>query len=569
MKFYTFDELTYPDVPGEIGPEVRFTNRFCDPWAVNKTYHEHLDEWVMCEDLGFDGAFVNEHHFTAINIQPACNIMATAIIMRTKTMKVGVIGNVLPLRHPVRTAEEFAMLDCLSGGRFIAGIVRGVPQEYVSYNIDPFTGRKRLEESYEIIQRCLSEEVFDYSGKFWNLTGVSIWPKPIQNPLPFWMPTGSRETIAFAAERRICGAQVFYPPEAYKESFDLYRQIATQRFGWQPGYENFVGARLIHVAETNAQAIAEAREAVAYFFRVFSRPVNNPAPVPGLHNDDSFQHRKKIERDFPGPHTPFDQMRDDGFIVCGDPDYVTRWLENDMNVAGYGHFLGMFHVGNLAHEKVIASKRLFAEHVMPALRHINIDQPVQPTAGAAQSSAAVLTAQSVSETLPLYSDFNYTISRDSMETLGTFRRTENGQTIVGWEMQVPEKGPDGFPYQIIFVGPTAGQRGSAIRLSLATGNGQAIPDEAQVVLDTAQYTGQDTDQDRQIIFRGTYGQFTAIPDQHAPHAAIAVQQRTTAGDRYRIRLSISLPSDAAQPDLDADDSFFELECFKHWMNVTA
>ena len=153
MKFYTFDELTYPDLPAEFGPEVRFTNRFCDPQAVTKTYHEHLDEWAICEDLGFDGAFVNEHHFTPINIQPACNLMAAAIIMRTKTMKVGVIGNVLPLRHPIRTAEEFAMLDCLSGGRFIGGIVRGVPQEYVSYNVDPFTGRERLMESYDIIHK--------------------------------------------------------------------------------------------------------------------------------------------------------------------------------------------------------------------------------------------------------------------------------------------------------------------------------------------------------------------------------------------------------------------------------
>jgi alkanesulfonate monooxygenase SsuD/methylene tetrahydromethanopterin reductase-like flavin-dependent oxidoreductase (luciferase family) len=189
MKFYTFDELTYPGVPPEVGPEVRFTNRFCDPRIVTKTYHEHLDEWAMCEDLGFDGAFVNEHHFTAINIQPSCNITATAIIVRTKRMKVGVIGNILPLRHPVQTAEEFAMMDCLSGGRFIGGIVRGVPFEYVSYNVDPFTSSERLRESFDIVHKCLTEELVDYDGKYWKLTGVSIWPKPIQRPLPFCMPT--------------------------------------------------------------------------------------------------------------------------------------------------------------------------------------------------------------------------------------------------------------------------------------------------------------------------------------------------------------------------------------------
>ena len=536
MKFYTFDELTYPAVPPEFGPEMRFTNRFCDPWAVNKTYHEHLDEWAICEDLGFDGAFVNEHHFTAINIQPSCNITATAIIMRTKRMKVGVIGNILPLRHPVQTAEEFAMMDCLSGGRFIAGIVRGVPFEYVSYNVDPFTSRERLKESYEIIHKCHTEEVFDYDGKYWKLTGVSIWPKPIQQPLPFWMPTGSLETVEFAAERRISGAQVFYPSHAFKDSFDLYRKVARERFGWEAGHDNFVGARLLHIADTNEQAIAEAKEAVAYFFRVFSRPVNNPAPVPGLHTDRSFQHRQNIERDFPGPHTPFEQMRDDGFIVCGDPDYVTRWLENDMRIAGYGHFMGMFHVGNLPHEKVMKSKqpvcRTRHASATPAQRD---DQPTlqRPAARPPPPTKSQISSLETPEILPLYTDFNYVITRDALETLGAFTRKENGAVTIGWEIAVPEREPDGFPYQVIFVGPTAEHRGSAIRLRLVTKDGGEVSDETEVRLESAHESGAN----QQVIFQGNYGQFRQIADQHAPNAAVAVQRRVVAQDRYLIRLT--------------------------------
>jgi alkanesulfonate monooxygenase SsuD/methylene tetrahydromethanopterin reductase-like flavin-dependent oxidoreductase (luciferase family) len=563
MKFYTFDELTYPGVPPEVGPEVRFTNRFCDPRIVTKTYHEHLDEWAMCEDLGFDGAFVNEHHFTAINIQPSCNITATAIIMRTKRMKVGVIGNILPLRHPVQTAEEFAMMDCLSGGRFIGGIVRGVPFEYVSYNVDPFTSSERLRESFDIVHKCLTEELVDYDGKYWKLTGVSIWPKPIQRPLPFWMPTGSLETIEFAAERRIVGCQVFYPSEAFRDSFDLYRKVAHERFDWQPGHDQFVGARLIHVAETNAQAIEEAREAVGYFFRVFSRPVNNPAPVPGLHSDRSFTHRKRIERDFPGPHTPFEQMREDGFIVCGDRDYVTRWLENDMQIAGYGHFLGMFHVGNLAHEKVMASKRLFAEHVMPELRHLNVDAGIsQPVATARAETYEVSEEE---RGLALYSDFNYVIDRDALEVTNQFARNDGGKIVAGWEMRVPEREPNGFPYQIIFSGPTREHRGSAIRLHLCDVNGNEIADDADVLLETHDALRAD----RQMIFQGKYRQFREISDQHAPNAAVAAQRRVVAEDGYVIRLTVSGGGVGPRLDLSGENSFFELECFKHLLNVTA
>ena len=188
MKFYAFDETTYPGIPDDVGPEVRQTNKFCDPQLAADTYREHLEEWTACEDLGYDGAFVNEHHFTYFNINPSCTVLASALIARTKRMQVGVIGHVLPLRHPVQTAEEFAQMDVLSGGRFIGGVVRGVPQEYVSYNVDPFTSRERFAECFDILQRSLTEELFDYEGRFYNLKAVSVWPKPLQNPLPIWMP---------------------------------------------------------------------------------------------------------------------------------------------------------------------------------------------------------------------------------------------------------------------------------------------------------------------------------------------------------------------------------------------
>jgi hypothetical protein len=255
-------------------------------------------------------------------------------------------------------------------------------------------------------------------------------------------------------------------------------------------------------------------------------------------------------------------MRDNGFIVCGDPEYVTRWLEKDMQIAGYGHFMGMFHVGNLAHELVMKSKRLFAEQVMPALRQVNCDPPPQVEA---QAAVYELKEEQPSGPLPLYGDFNYSLVREAPETLREFVEHENGTMTSGWEMRVPEREPDGFPYEIIFVGPTATSRGSAIRLHLVTDDGEPVSDDAQVVLETYDRDGQD----RRTVFEGSYGQFSHIPDQHEPNAAVAAQQRVVAGDRYRIRLSVSLPADALQPDPEADESFFELECFKHWLTITA
>ena len=232
-EIYTFDELTYPAVPAEAGPEVRFTNRFCDPLTVSRTYQEHLDEWALCEELGFTGAFVNEHHFTAINIQPSCNITAAAIITRTKQMRVGVIGNILPLRHPVQVAEEFAMLDCLSGGRFIGGIVRGVPAEYVSYNIDPFTSSERLCEAYDIIYKCLTEEIFDYDGKYWKLTRYRSGPDPFSGPCPSGCPPARGKRLNLPLSGTSQGPGIF-SLKAFQGMFDLYTKVARERFGWTP-----------------------------------------------------------------------------------------------------------------------------------------------------------------------------------------------------------------------------------------------------------------------------------------------------------------------------------------------
>jgi hypothetical protein len=132
-------------------------------------------------------------------------------------------------------------------------------------------------------------------------------------------------------------------------------------------------------------------------------------------------------------------------------------------------------------------------------------------------------------------------------------------------MGVPPPGPDGVPYQIIFVGPTPEHRGSAMRLRMVTGDGAEVADDAAVLLETYYKTGAE----RTVMFQGTYGQFRAIPDQHAPDTAMAIQQRAEAGEDYIIRLTVTTPEGGQPPDATADESFFELECVKLWWHETA
>ena len=162
--------------------------------------------------------------------------------------------------------------------------------------------------------------------------------------------------------------------------------------------------------------------------------------------------------------------------------------------------------------------------------------------------------------LPLFDGCNYTLTRESPEMQLEVEEAVEGGLKVGWEMRVPEVGPDGAPFQIIFVGPTSEHRGTPIRLNVATKDGEKIPGDAEVVLETYYATGSE----RTVMYQGTYGQFAQIPDQQDPDAAIAAQKRAEAGSDYVIRLSVTVPANGPRPDLFADDTYFELGCVKLW-----
>ena len=152
-------------------------------------------------------------------------------------MKVGVIGHVLPLRHPIQTAEEFAQLDVLSGGALSAVSCGACRRSMSPSTLTRSPVRERFAESYEILTKCLTEELFDYQGKFYNLKAVSVWPRPLQQPFPIWMPAGSSETIEFAAERRIPIARVWNPTVVFQDAFEYYKEVARRALwlgGW-PG----------------------------------------------------------------------------------------------------------------------------------------------------------------------------------------------------------------------------------------------------------------------------------------------------------------------------------------------
>lgn len=377
MKLYNFDLLAYPHVPKDA-PRTPVPSNFFDPIKGAANYAEHLDEMTYCEELGLDGVVFNEHHYSSYGTMPSPNLIAAALSQRTKTIKIGVLGNILPLRdHPVRVAEEYAMIDCLSKGRLIAGFVRGIPAEYVWYGVNPEESRGRFQEAYDLIMTAWTNSVWSFDGEFYKLKDCAIWPRPVQQPHPpIWIAARSAESIEWCVKRHLPCAQVYQTTDQIEDTFNYYRTKAKED-GWEAQPDDFILCRHIYIDDSNKKAQEIAEPAMRYFFSVYNRGFNdaiNQAAadqqklLAKLTSERSFNYFREGNRsriDF--STLGWDDLVKSGYMIAGDPDSVARQIQDQMKQIAADHFMGMFHIGNLAHEKVISSLNLFKKEIMPRL----------------------------------------------------------------------------------------------------------------------------------------------------------------------------------------------------------
>lgn len=378
MRLYNFDLLAYPHVPPEA-PRTPVPSSYFDPLKGARNYREHLDEMAYCEELGFDGVVFNEHHYSAYGTMPSPNLIAAALSQRTSRIKIGVLGNILPLRyHPVRVAEEYAMIDCLSGGRLIAGFVRGIPPEYIWYGVNPEESRGRFEEAYQLIMTAWTQPLWSHEGKFFQLKDCAIWPRPLQQPHPpIWIAARSAESIEWCVKRRLPTAQVYQTTDQIEDTFNYYRKCARDD-GWEATPDDFILCRHIYIDQTDQKAREVVEPAMRYFFTVFNRGFNeaigqraadHQRVVTALTTERSFNYFRQGNRE----RLDFSKLDRDGllrtgYLIAGNPDTVARQISDQMKQIGAGHFMGMFHIGNLAHDNVVSSLNLFHREVMPRLR---------------------------------------------------------------------------------------------------------------------------------------------------------------------------------------------------------
>ncbi len=405
MKFHWFAEVTYPHLPEDF-PEkhasawVTPPASLLDPLKVGRVYRMFLDLMEQADELGFDGLAVNEHHQTSFAMTPSPNLLAAALAKNTKNAAILVIGDSLALYNPpVRVAEEMAYLDCLSEGRLIAGFVYGTPMDSTfSYGTPPIELRDRFAEARELILRAWEEpEPFAFNGRYTKLRYVNIWPRPVQQPPPIWVPgSGSVETWDLVMEQDYCyGHLSFSGMQSAKPVVDGYWDY-VDKAGGDMNPNRMAFTQICCVADTDAEAERLYYDAVKYFYRY-----NAVAPgflqPPGYRSQQSL--KWELERTSqPNPdrlraargELSFKEYDEKGYIIAGSPKTVRERIRELATSLRVGQLIPTLHMGNLSEETARHNTHLFGTEVIPYLRDVWAEYPDRWTPKVSQERVAAI-----------------------------------------------------------------------------------------------------------------------------------------------------------------------------------
>src|SRR4051794_4898724 len=394
MKMMWFHLMPYTELPDDFREKhpsvwVDIHSSLFDPRRAHHMYNDFMDELEQAADCGYDAICVNEHHSNGYGLMPSPNLIASALARRTTQVPICVMGNSLALYNPpTRVAEEFAMLDCLSGGRLVAGFPVGTPMDTCfAYGQNPSQLRDRYLEAHDLVMRAWTEpEPFTFHGRYNQQRYVNPWPPPLQKPHPpIWIPGGgSVETWRWCAEKDYVYSYLSYfgykaGESTMKGFWDEMDRLGKDRNPYRAGFLQFVG-----VAETSAEAFDLYREPAEYFYGRCLHIDPRFAQPPGYMSEASMRAKMQsmVAQAAQGaPATsqelsasPFEDIIERGYVIIGSPDEVADKLREVAVKLNVGQMMLLLQFGNMSKQLATYNTRLFAERVAPQLRDLFDDR---------------------------------------------------------------------------------------------------------------------------------------------------------------------------------------------------
>jgi alkanesulfonate monooxygenase SsuD/methylene tetrahydromethanopterin reductase-like flavin-dependent oxidoreductase (luciferase family) len=317
-----------------------------------------LEQVTLAEELGWECQWFTEHHFLQYGGPiPNPAIMLAAAAARTSRIHLGSAISILPLHHPIQTAEDYAMVDALSGGRLEFGIGRGnTLLDYSMYGIDREESHARLNEALDIIRKAWSQERFSHHGDYWQIDDCTLTPRPEQSARgglpPIWVASLSGSSMRWAGLNGFNIMTVSHPlvPEKVNAGVAVWREALKEAGHDRAQYHNKLHFR-VYVHADRAHAVEIAEDAIIRY--------------ENLQEARHFRGTAAITRQT----YDFEGMLSEGRNIYGNPDDCIRLIENALrHFEDFDICSTTFNFGGIPFPEVLASMRLFAAEVMPAFR---------------------------------------------------------------------------------------------------------------------------------------------------------------------------------------------------------
>lgn len=315
-------------------------------------YRQILEQVELAEELGWECFMFNEHHFLGYGglvANPAV-LLATAAA-RTSKIRLGPCIAILPLRHPLHTAEDYAMVDAISGGRLEFGIGSGnTEMDYRVFGVTRENDRQRAAEALQVILKVWGNERTSHQGEFWQFEELTLFPRPVQQPHPpIWVAGTSPQGLGWAGSQgyNIMTVGHPHPPDRVKPAVDAWKQGLTSA-----GYDLSERHCQFHVRTYVNESAAKAKEigmAAVTRYDTISRIGRKSLTVA------------------PGEYD-WDMMLATGRNNYGTPDQVIQGIRNAQKNYYFDTLTTTLNFGGIPHEEILKSMRLFAKEVMPAFR---------------------------------------------------------------------------------------------------------------------------------------------------------------------------------------------------------
>ena len=324
------------------------------------TVYERAMQRITIMDGTYDAVWLAEHHFSGYSVCPSVHMMGVHVAGRTSQLRIGMAVSLAAFYHPLRLAEEIALLDILSGGRVNWGAGRGFdPTEFAVFGVAVPESGRRFHEAVEIVRAAWTTERLSWAGANWQFNDVEVLPKPLQQPHPpIWLAAGSAGAIRWAGKR---GYSILLGPHStFAETaahWELYR-AELEAAGHTIAGREIPIARFVAVADTDAAAAQIARDGAEWLVGSYMHANNATRPDSPDQAILTMDPAAKIARYL------------DSAMIHGSPQRVIAQIEQLRSEMHLDYLM----LAPLNHASFMA----FTEHVLPFVAGSSVSQVVAP-----------------------------------------------------------------------------------------------------------------------------------------------------------------------------------------------